>query len=227
MEVNQPHLIDIQQWFVMQIPQPTLQSIRMEDHVVWNSLIQSDKNQLANKGCFRKRSMPASCFRQQPSMFSPNQKQSLDECSRSSVCAINNSAKSKTRKKYSWIFGNAEWINHQVKSSQNPKNDLNLDQTAKHSSSTNSCDSFRSSYSSCSTPNSQNINGQITLAKKLTIQLRLKIEYQTLDVLPLGCYDELKQVRILQLNFFLKYVFKVYFKIFIVLSEKLKFFKRL
>ncbi|CAH8470638.1 unnamed protein product [Schistosoma curassoni] len=176
---------EIQKWFTMQPPQ-TNSNLNYLENLQVRHQQQTDTNQTPStnssnvvSGRFRKHSIPASCFGYSNSFsvipnsqYTTNSNHKLND---DNELKYNHMELSK--KKCSWTAGVSTDSNFNKTNKIIPKS----------SSSTSSATSPNLS------PNSNSVTNNFILPENSLPQLRMMIHYQTVDILPIACYNELKE----------------------------------
>ncbi|CAI2724254.1 unnamed protein product [Schistosoma spindalis] len=176
---------EIQKWFTMQPPQINSNLNYLENLQVRHQQ-QTDTNQNPStnssngvSGRFRKHSIPASCFGYSNSFsIIPNSQyttNSNNKLNDDNELKYNHMELSK--KKCSWTAGVSTDSNFNKNNKIIPKS----------SSSTSTATSPNLS------PNSNSVTNNFILPENSLPQLRMMIHYQTVDILPIACYNELKE----------------------------------
>ncbi|CAH8451714.1 unnamed protein product [Schistosoma turkestanicum] len=191
---------EIQKWFTMQPPPPVQMNPNINyieglhvHHQQHQQKQQTDTNQTSPKnssdggsGRFRKHSTPASCFGYSNSFSiipSSQYTTTTNNNNNNSNNKLNDDNELKhnyieqSKKKSSWTAGVNTDGNFHKTNKINPK----------LSSPTSTTTSPNLS------PNSNSVTNNFILPENSLPQLRMKIHYQTIDILPIVCYDELKE----------------------------------
>ncbi|CAH8447441.1 unnamed protein product [Heterobilharzia americana] len=176
---------EVQQWFTMQPPQLNpnlnyLESLQVS-HQHHQLQQQNDINQSkamnsvngGSSGRFRKRSTPATCFGYSSSFSGITNSQYTNTRLNNDEIKCSNVEQSK--KKSSWTAGVTTEINLNKANKTSPKL---------------SCTSTNSPNLS---PSNNSITANFILPENSFPQIRMKIQYQAVDVLPIVCYDALKE----------------------------------
>ncbi|CAH8830577.1 unnamed protein product [Trichobilharzia szidati] len=174
---------EVQQWFTMQPPQlgPNLNYLESLQGSQQHQLQeQNDTNQSSlmnsvsgRSGRFRKHSTPATCFGYSSAFSginnsqSSNNKPSNDEAKYTPI--------EQSKKKTSWTAGISTDINMNKNNKSSPKS------------------SFVTNNTPCHSPNSNSSTTNFILPENSLPQIRMKIHYEVVDILPIVCYDALKE----------------------------------
>lgn len=179
---------EIQKWFIMQPPQINSNLNFLENLQVCHQQHQqqTDTNQTPSinsstgvSGRLRKHSIPASCFGYSNSFsIIPNSQyttNSNNKLNDDNELKYNHMELSK--KKCSWTAG--------------VTTDSNFNKTNKIISKSSSSTSTATSPNL--SPNSNSVTNNFILSENSLPQLRMMIHYQTVDILPIACYNQLKE----------------------------------
>ncbi|KAK4473848.1 hypothetical protein MN116_003180 [Schistosoma mekongi] len=172
---------EVQKWFTMQPPQFNLNINYLESlqsHYQQPQQQQNDINQtssIGGSGRFRKHSTPASCFGYSASFSVIPTSQYSNNKLNGDEFKINH-VDHPSKKKSSWTAG----VN----------TDVNLNKTSK---TVPKISPTTTPTSPSLSPNSNSVTTNFILPENSLPQLRMKIQYQTVDILPIICYDDLKE----------------------------------
>ncbi|VDP97411.1 unnamed protein product [Trichobilharzia regenti] len=180
---DQSKQCEVQQWFTMQPPQlgPNLNYLESLQGSQQHQLQeQNDANQSSlmnsvsgRSGRFRKHSTPATCFGYSSAFSGINNSQNSNN--KPTYDEVKYTPIEQSKKKTSWTAGISTDINMNKNNKCSPKSSLITNNTPCHS------------------PNSNSSTTNFILPENSLPQIRMKIHYEVVDILPIVCYDALKE----------------------------------